>query len=65
MYEQWFPAASQAGRTVLLVAWDRDALDAAHVGARFGRLEPLQEGVLLHGGRLLRRYYYRFGLDYR
>jgi hypothetical protein len=65
MYEQWFPAASQAGRTLLLVAWDRSALDAPQVAGRVGRLQPMHEGVLLQGGRLLRRYYYRFGLDYR
>jgi dolichol-phosphate mannosyltransferase len=40
MYEQWFPAANQTGRTLLLVAWDRNALEAEHVEDRFGRLEP-------------------------
>jgi dolichol-phosphate mannosyltransferase len=65
MYEQWFPPELQAGRTLLLVAWDPQELAGERVEPRFERLEPIREGVLMRDGKLIRRYYYRVAYGYR
>lgn len=65
MYERWFPAAQQAGHDLLLVAWDRDALADAHLQDRVAALQAIHEGVLVRDGKEVRRYYYRFGSDYK
>ncbi len=65
MYELWFPAARQAGRTMLLVAWTPADLDAGRLEKRVAELGPLQEGVLTRDGSMVRRYYYRVARGYR
>jgi len=65
MYERWFPAERQAGRTLLLVGWDAADLAAAHLQSHVSGLEPLQEGTLVRDGRVVRRYYYRVAHGYR
>jgi dolichol-phosphate mannosyltransferase len=65
MYEQWFPANLQSGRTLLLVAWDPDELTAVHLEKHVDGLEPIKEGVLLRNGNIVRRYYTRVAHGYR
>jgi dolichol-phosphate mannosyltransferase len=65
MYEQWFPLERQAGRTLLLVAWDPADLAAAHLESRVDQLGPVQDGVLTRDGNVVRRYYYRVARGYR
>jgi dolichol-phosphate mannosyltransferase len=65
MYERWFPVNQQLERTLLLVAWDPDQLAAAHLQKHVDRLEPVQEGVLVRDGRIVRRYFYRVAHGYR
>ena len=65
MYERWFPAQRQAGRTLLLVGWDAADLAAADLQSHVSGLEPLQEGTLVRDGRVVRRYYYRVAHGYR
>lgn len=65
MYEQWFPPARQAGRTLLLVAWKPDALAAPHLQQHVQRLEDIHEGTLTRHGSLIRHYYYRVAFGYR
>ena len=65
MYERWFPAQSQVGRTLLLVGFKPEDLEGRNVEARAARLGPLEEGVLSRDGRTIRRYYYRLAYDYR
>jgi dolichol-phosphate mannosyltransferase len=65
MYEQWFPAPLQAGRTLLLVAWDRETLAAPRLERYVGALDPIREGVLVRNGDIVRRYYFRVAHDYR
>jgi dolichol-phosphate mannosyltransferase len=65
MYERWFPAERQAGRTLLLVGWDAADLAAADLQSHVSGLEPLQEGTLVRDGRVVRRYYYRVAHGYR
>jgi dolichol-phosphate mannosyltransferase len=65
MYEQWFPPAGLRGRTLLLVAWRPDELDALGVAPYVERLEPIQQGVLTRGAQVIRPYYYRLADGYR
>jgi dolichol-phosphate mannosyltransferase len=65
MYARWFPAKEAGGRTVLLVGWNARDLEGPKVESRLRRLDPIREGVLTRDGRLIRRYYYRLGYDYR
>ena len=64
MYERWFPAERQAGRTLLLLAWDAGDLQAVQLQSHVNGLEPLQEGTLVRDGRIVRRYYYRVAHGY-
>jgi dolichol-phosphate mannosyltransferase len=65
MYERWFPAQRQTGRTLLLLAWDAGDLAEPHLQSHVSALEPLQEGTLVRHGRVVRRYYYRVVHGYR
>jgi hypothetical protein len=65
MYERWFPAGRQTGRTLLLLAWDAGDLAAVHLQSHASGLEPLQEGMLVRNGRVVRRYFYRVVHGYR
>lgn len=65
MYEKWFPLGPQVGRTLLLVAWDRDDLAAARVQSNVARLEPIKSGVLMRDSHVIRQYYYRVAHGYR
>jgi dolichol-phosphate mannosyltransferase len=65
MYEQWFPAELEAGRTLLLVAWKPGELAGERIESRVERLEPVREGVLMRDGKLIRHYYYRVAYGYQ
>ena len=65
MYEQWFPAKLQRGRTLLLVAWDANSLEANSIKSLVEGLGPVERGTLTRGGRAIRDYYYRIARDYR
>ena len=65
MYERWFPARLQTGRTMLIVAWDPVDLAPAHLDPHVESLEPMHEGTLMRDGRLVRRYFYRIARGYR
>jgi dolichol-phosphate mannosyltransferase len=65
MYEQWFPVNLQAGRNLLLVAWDPADLAASHLEKRVEALEPIHDGVLTRDGTVVRRFYYRVAHDYQ
>jgi dolichol-phosphate mannosyltransferase len=65
MYEQWFPAQQQTGRTLVLVAWDVDALSDARLAKHVAALDPIHEGTLTRNGRLVRHYYFRVVHGYR
>jgi hypothetical protein len=65
MYERWFPADQQRGKTLLLVAWDRGDLEGERVQASVERLGAIHEGALRRGDERIRSYYYRFAYGYR
>jgi dolichol-phosphate mannosyltransferase len=65
MYEQWFPARLQEGRTLLLVALDARELDDARLLGHADSLGPLRSGVVRRNGQVIGAYYYRAATGYR
>jgi len=65
MYERWFPRSAQAGRTLLLVAWDEQTLVDPRLARWVDHLDPVHRGVLMHNERTVRTYYYRVAHGYR
>lgn len=65
MYELWMPAKLQEGRTLLLIAWDPKELTGKLVESHAERWGPVEEAVLTHDGRVVRRYYHRLAYRYR
>jgi dolichol-phosphate mannosyltransferase len=65
MYERWFPPQVQYGRTIILVAWNRDDLDAGNLRSSVERMEPIQEGDVRSDGEFIRHYFYRIAYGYR
>jgi dolichol-phosphate mannosyltransferase len=64
MYERWFPPKAQEGRDLLLVGFKPEDMRGPEVEARAQEWGPLQDGVLMRDGRVIRRYYYRFAHHY-
>ena len=64
MYERWFPIEEQAGKTLLLVAWDRNSLADSQLSTHFRELDARREGMVFHDGAPVRRYYYRVAHGY-
>ncbi len=62
MYERWFPAATQRGRQLLLVAWNPADLSDRAVAEHVDRLDPVQQGLLVRDRQPIRPFYYRFGV---
>lgn len=65
MYDRWFPAQRQHGRTVILFALDSEELSNPAIESRFGSIEPVREQLLYKGSKPVGRFYYRVGHDYR
>ena len=65
MYERWTPPAAEAGRDLLLVAWDAGELRDAIVEPRAERVGPIQEETLMRDGVFVRHYYHRMAYNYR
>ena len=65
MYERWFPPAAEEGRDLVLVAWRPEDLVSERVASAVERMDPVQEGVLVRGNDVIRRYYYRIARGYR
>jgi dolichol-phosphate mannosyltransferase len=65
MYERWTPPERQEGRTLLLVAWDPKDLTGSAVESHTERLGPIEDDVVLRGGRVIRHYYHRVAYNYR
>jgi len=65
MYARWVPVELQAGRTLLLVTWKPEDLTDRCVESRAERFGPVNVGVLMRDGTVIRRYYYRVAYGYR
>jgi dolichol-phosphate mannosyltransferase len=63
MYEWWFPPERQAGRTLLLVSFDRDDLEEGKLHRWFREVGPLQARAIRKHGHGV-RYFYRIGYSY-
>jgi len=64
MYERWFPAAQQDGRTLLLVGWDARDVANAIVSPYVQRMDAVGEGTLTRQGTPIRHFYYRVAYGY-
>jgi hypothetical protein len=65
MYERWFPATEQRGRTLLLVGFKATTLDLPNVRASATTIGPIEEHNVTRAGRIIRRYYTRVLEGYR
>jgi dolichol-phosphate mannosyltransferase len=65
MYERWTPPQAQAGRTLLLVAWDPLDLTGKAIESRAERWGPVEDDVLTRDGQVVRHYYHRVAYNYR
>lgn len=65
MYDHWFPAHRQQGRTVILFALNPQDLLSGSVAAQFGYLDPVREQVIYKKTVQAGRFYYRVGYNYR
>ena len=65
MYERWFSPAAVGDRTILLVAWDPHDLSDELTRDYVAYLGPLQQGVVTHDGRVIRRYYVRLARGWK
>ncbi|MDE1922344.1 MAG: glycosyltransferase family 39 protein [Gammaproteobacteria bacterium] len=65
MYELWVPAKRQRGRTLLLVSFNAQSLDAKSVRAAVRELGPIERLPLRRGNTPIRDAYYRFASGYR
>jgi dolichol-phosphate mannosyltransferase len=59
MYERWFPAAAQTGRSLLLVALEPAEMADARLAPYVDQLGPVQTGTLQRNGRTTGVFYYR------
>ncbi len=65
MYEFWFPAAEQQGKTIVIVSRHRDWLDGEKVVPRFDSLSAITTLPVSLNGKEIGKYYARVGFGYR
>ena len=65
MYDVWFPARRQEGRSIILFALNPEDLSKPAIEARFALMEPVREQAIYKRSTLVGRFYYRIGHNYR
>ncbi len=65
MFERWTPAQALAGKTLLLVGWDRSDLTGDAIESHAERWGPVQDEALTRDGQVVRHYYTRVAYNYR
>ena len=65
MYDSWYPAPAQRGRTLILFALEPELLTGVDVERRFGKMDPIREKVVYKRAARAGRFYYRVGYDFR
>ncbi|MBI5868719.1 MAG: hypothetical protein HZB43_10630 [candidate division Zixibacteria bacterium] len=65
MYEFWFPALAQQGKTIIIVSRHRDWLDGEKVVPRFDSLSAISTLPVSLNGEEIGKYYVRVGFGYR
>ena len=59
MWDYWCTPASVAGRTVIIVDFNKDSLTARRIERRFWQLGPIQSLEILKNGHVAGKFYYR------
>ena len=65
MYDRWFPAHLQRGRTVILFSLNAEDLSGAQVASQFAYLDAVREQAVFKRSVRVGQFYYRVGYDYR
>lgn len=65
MYERWFPAEKQNGRTMLLICADKASLDSSRVRSHVTEMDEINDIEIRKNGRSAGHYYYRLVKGYR
>lgn len=65
MYDSWYPAPAQRGRTLILFALEPESLSGPGIERRFGRMDQIHEKVVYKRAARAGRFYYRVGYDFR
>ena len=65
MYDYWFPAGKQNGRTIVMFSFNAAALEKASVVNHFERVDPVKSETVVRGGDVLGQFFYRVGYRYR
>jgi dolichol-phosphate mannosyltransferase len=65
MYDYWYPAAQQHGRTLILFALTREDLADASLETKFSNLGPIREQIVKKRAAPAGRFYYRVGYNFR
>jgi len=65
MYDYWYSASRQGGRTILIIALDAGLLSSAAIEDRFARMDPVHGRFVYKKGKRAGRFYYRVGYGYR
>jgi hypothetical protein len=64
MYEWWFPPNEQAGKSLVLVAFEKAQLERDSIRHRVERADPVQRGEVMRDGRVIRDFYWLVAHDY-
>jgi dolichol-phosphate mannosyltransferase len=65
MYDFWFPAEKQTGRTIVMFSFDPKQLETPGAISRFRAIGPVKSESVVRGGDVLGQFFYRTGYDYR
>jgi hypothetical protein len=65
MYDYWFPAGQQNGRTMILFGLKPYQLRDEAVLRHFRQIGPIKSETIRKGRRKIGAFYYRVGYDYR
>jgi dolichol-phosphate mannosyltransferase len=65
MYDYWFPASQQNGRTMILFGLEPNPLSDAAVLRHFRRVGLIKSGTIKNGQGDIGAFYYRVGYDYQ
>jgi dolichol-phosphate mannosyltransferase len=65
MYDYWFPAEKQTGRTIVMVSFNAAQLETPAVISRFKEVGQVKSESVVRDGDVLGQFFYRTGYDYR
>lgn len=65
MYDYWYPAAKEHGRTLILFALTREQLSDASIETKFSSMDPIREQIVKKRAAPAGRFFYRVGYNFR